>query len=397
MKSISKSLKNKKSFLMLATIILISIILLVITGKLIMWKKPFKIGLVCTLTGPPSTQQIDLRDAVILAVEKVNKSGGINRQKIELIIKNDKLDVDEALRVDRELINEGAKIIIGHMFSTLTLKAVPLMNENNVLMISPASMTEKLTGIDDNLIRLGIPLDRDALLISKIIRDRFHLKRMAVAYDLINQALSEPSFNYFKKGFEENGGKISANIPFNSKNDFSARDISKKIISSGADGVYIISDAIHSALICQHLRIRNSKIKIMVHSWAFGDPFFIREGGNTVEKVLGIKYFLSDNNNKEFSTFQKEYFNRFNREATGSAQVAHSLMQIIFYALSKTDNPKKIKETILQKRVFNVISGKIIIDKYGDPLHDIFLTEIQNGTPVIIDSIEAESLLKDYE
>ena len=396
MKSISSFLKNKKSFLMLATIILISIILLIIISKLIMWKKPFKIGLVCTLTGPPSTQQIDLRDAVILAIEKVNQSGGINKQKIELIIKNDKLDVDEALRVDKELINEGAKIIIGHMYSTLTLKAVPLMNENNVLMISPTSMTDKLTGIDDNLLRLGIPLDKDALITSKITRDRFHLKRMAVAYDLINKALTEPSFNYFKKGFEKLGGKISANIPFNSKNDFSARSISNKIISSGADGVFIISDAIHAALICQHLRIMNSEIKIIVHSWAFGDPVFIQNGGKAVEKVLGIKYFISDNNNKDFLTFKKEYFNRFNREVTGSGQVAHSLMQIIFYALSKTNDPKKIKEVILQKSVFNVISGKIIIDKYGDPLHDIFLTEIQNGTPVIIDTITAENLLKNY-
>ena len=65
------------------------------------------------------------------------------------MIKDDQHDPEVALRVDQELIDAGVVAIIGHMTSAMSVVAVPLMNRELMLMISPTTSTSRLTGIDD--------------------------------------------------------------------------------------------------------------------------------------------------------------------------------------------------------------------------------------------------------
>jgi mRNA-degrading endonuclease HigB of HigAB toxin-antitoxin module len=59
-------------------------------------------------------------------------------------------------------------------------------------------------------------------------------------------------------------------------------------------------------------------------------------------------------------------------------QISYEAAQILFSALSKTDEPDKIKETILQQGVFKVLDNEIIIDKFGDPIRPIYVLVIKD-------------------
>ncbi len=95
-------------------------------------KEKIKIGLSTTLTGPYSTTGVQFRNGAMFAVEELNNSGGINGHPVELITRDDKANPEEALRVDQELIDNGVVAILGHYISTICVKAVPLMNKNNI-------------------------------------------------------------------------------------------------------------------------------------------------------------------------------------------------------------------------------------------------------------------------
>ena len=382
--------QQKNIFIFVIIIVLISIILI---NKFLIKKSPIKIGVATTLTGSYSTSSIQVRDAAVLAAEQINKKGGIKGRRIELIIKDDKLDPKNAIRVDQELIDAHVAAIVGHSYSVPAIKTVPLMNKKNMLMISPTVQSEKLSGLDDNFLRVAHAIDKDIKFSAQAALYKINIKKIAIVYDILNTALSEPALKYFKKEFENNGGIVSKAISFNSKKQFSARSISKAIIQSGVDGVYIITDAIHAALICQHLKINNSDIKIIVHGWAFTDPIFINEGGKAIDKVISISGFYKNSDSKRFVAFKEEYFNRFGEEITPSAQNTYEIMQILFYALSKTNDPKKLKKVILNKGIFEGLDSKIVFDKYGDAVRSLYIMQIQNGETKAIQRINIEELL----
>jgi len=75
-------------------------------------------------------------------------------------VKNDKQNPEEALRVDRELVDAGVVAIIGHMTSSMSIVAIPFINKQKVLIDQPHTSTNKLTGIDDYFIRVIPPTNR---------------------------------------------------------------------------------------------------------------------------------------------------------------------------------------------------------------------------------------------
>ncbi len=342
-------------------------------------KDPIKIGLPATLSGTASSFGRHVRNGAVLAVEQANGAGGVDGRPVELIIKDDKGDPEEALRVDRELIAEGVVAILGHYLSTLAVKTVPLMNEKNVLMVNATGSTDELSGIDDNFIRLMVPVDKQALSMACVSRDRLGLGKMAVVYDISNRKYTEPFYGHFKKEFEKQGREISATIVFDSRETYSTPDIARGIMLSGAEGLLIITNAFHGALICQHLRKNGSPIKMLASGWCFPDPDFIRIGGAAVEGVVSVSVFDKESSSERFVSFKREYENRFGEEFGMGAQLGCEAARVLIRALSKTDDPKKMKEAILKQKVFQGLDGRIVFDQYGDPDRELYVSEIRKG------------------
>jgi branched-chain amino acid transport system substrate-binding protein len=351
-------------------------------------KEPIKVGLPATLTNTSSSYGRHVRNGAILAAEHLNTAGGINGRSVELIVKDDKGSPEEALRVDRELMDENVVAILGHYLSTLAVKTVPLMNEKNILMVGATASTAELAGIDDNFIRIIPPGNKQALLLAKVAYEQLNLRKMAVVYDISNLKYTESFYRYFKKGFERDGGHVSVRIPFDSRKQFSMPDIAKKIMSSDVEGLFIITNAFHGALICQHVRKSGSRIKIVASGWSFPDPDFIMHGGAAVEGVVSVSIFDKESISKTFIDFKKRYESRFGEKIGEGSLLGYEAAQVLFSALSKTNDPGKLKETILNQREFKGIDNKIIIDEYGDALRAMYISEIKNGAIHIAGKIE---------
>jgi len=116
---------------------------------------PIRIGFVGGSSGRVADLGISGRDGAILAVEQQNLAGGINGREIRLIIRDDQHNPETAAKVDNELIDEGVLAIIGHMTSDMSMVGVKVANERGVLMLSPTTATDELSGMDDNFFRIN--------------------------------------------------------------------------------------------------------------------------------------------------------------------------------------------------------------------------------------------------
>ena len=115
---------------------------------------PIKIGFVGPLSGDAAVYGESERDAVALAIEKVNADGGIDGRTLELIAEDGLCNGKDAANAMQKLVNvDGVKFVIGGFCSSESLAIVPIGEKNGVLMFSPGSSSPDLTGISDLFVR----------------------------------------------------------------------------------------------------------------------------------------------------------------------------------------------------------------------------------------------------
>ena len=87
-------------------------------------KESIKIGFIGTLTGSNSEIGIAMRDGLLLKVDEVNNSGGIDGRQVEVIIKDDTNNLDIIKQLNQEFLDQGIQVIFGHELSS---KAKPMV------------------------------------------------------------------------------------------------------------------------------------------------------------------------------------------------------------------------------------------------------------------------------
>jgi branched-chain amino acid transport system substrate-binding protein len=341
-------------------------------------ENPVKVGFVGGLTGRLSDLGTAGRNGLILAVEEINSRGGINGRPVELITKDDRQDPKEALKVDRELVDEGVVAIIGHMTSTMSMAVLPFINKEKVLMISPTTSTNKVTGIDDYFIRMMPPNKSETDHLATQAFKVMGLKKMAAIYDLSNRAYTEGYLNNFRDEFEGLGGKVIHVDTFTSGKDVGFVELVDLLLKPDPDGVLIVTGGPDAAMISQRIRMAGSKVPIISCGWAMTADF-IHGGGPAVEGVAFSQLFNRESRQKTYLEFRKRFEERFGEAPNFAAAHGYEAALALFNALSKNADPQKLKATILQQDTFEGVQGDFKMDKYGDPQRKRFLITVKNG------------------
>ena len=136
-----------------------------------------KIGIAGPLTGPVA-QYGDMQfTGGKMAVEQINKAGGIKGKQIEAVIYDDACDPKQAVAIANKVINDGVKFVVGHLCSDNTLPASDIYEDEGVLMVTPASTNPKITERGYQLTLRTIGLDSEAARTG--LRNSRRRRRMA--------------------------------------------------------------------------------------------------------------------------------------------------------------------------------------------------------------------------
>jgi branched-chain amino acid transport system substrate-binding protein len=104
-----------------------------------------KIGLQAPLTGDYAYEGKGFQNSVQLLVDQTNNAGGINGQKLQLIVEDDKGDPKEASLVADRMVSNGVKAVIGGYNSGATAPASAIYNKAGILQITPSSTRTDLS------------------------------------------------------------------------------------------------------------------------------------------------------------------------------------------------------------------------------------------------------------
>lgn len=337
-----------------------------------------KLGFSAGLSGLKSELGISGRNGALLAVEDLNRKGGIRGKKIELLVADDKNDPQAAQDADRRLMDKGVHVIIGHMVSGVAKATLEHADIRKALFISPTIASEELTAIDDNFIRVIASNTVQGYSLAKTALQETAVRRVAVIYDEKNASFAKPIHKAFQTEFENNGGEIVLAAAFQKQEEF------KKIISavrtSGADGILLIASALDAGMFCQQGRKSELKVPIFSPMWTMTNDF-IQAGGTDSEGAYLISQTDLENDSLLYRRFQQLYQERFGENPTFASILSYDAVIIATAAIqeARSDSPMEVKEALLRIGKFSGLQGIIQIDNYGDVESGYYLHRVKNG------------------
>jgi len=99
-----------------------------------------KVGQIVSLTGNYSPLGSENQKSVKLAVDQVNRDGGVLGRRLELVVKDDKSQPDQSVLAFNDLRGEEVTSVIGSPFSNSALATIPLVDREEIpyLSLTPA-------------------------------------------------------------------------------------------------------------------------------------------------------------------------------------------------------------------------------------------------------------------
>jgi branched-chain amino acid transport system substrate-binding protein len=335
-----------------------------------------RIGFVGGLTGRNGDLGTAGRDGALLAVEAINADGGINGKKIELVIRDDKSDPEEAKKVVSELVAAKVAAIVGPMTSVVAVATIPIMDAARTLMLSPSVSSNDLTGKDDFFVRLNLNRDTAAATADQMV-NKLKIKNAALVYDVSNRSYTGSLAEAFKIRFAALGGTIAIEQTFNAKEKGNLLTLARKVAARNPRAVFIMAGAIDSAMICQQLKKVGMTAPFFISEWASTNEF-LKAGGKAVAGTYSLQHFNGNSIHPPFVTFKRDYSKRFGDNPSFAATYSYEAVSIIAAALRKDPDPARLKDTIIGIGKFDGLLGSFFIDRYGDPERLFYVMHVRN-------------------
>jgi urea transport system substrate-binding protein len=97
-----------------------------------------KVGILHSLSGTMAISEVSVKDATLLAIDEINKTGGVNGKQIEVIVEDGASDWPTFAEKARKLVSQdGVAVVFGGWTSASRKAMLPVFEELNGLLFYP--------------------------------------------------------------------------------------------------------------------------------------------------------------------------------------------------------------------------------------------------------------------
>ena len=280
----------------------------IVASAAIAQNAPVTIGAVEILTGPNNKYGIAIKNGFDLALEEVNKAGGVLNAPLAIAYEDSAGNKDQAMNAVRSLLgSKNVPLILGPTLSNEMFAAGPIAVQRKVPIVGTSTTANGITQMGPYVFRTSLPESDVVPVTLKTARDKLGVKKVAIMYGN-DDAFTKSAYDVMKASLDKLGIEILTTETFGGKDtDFSAQ--LTKIKSLNPDAIVV------SALV-------EAGAGILLAKKALGFPASVRViGGNGLNApkigeiagdaadgtLVGSPWFLgkSDPANQKFVTAYK--------------------------------------------------------------------------------------------
>ena len=293
----------------------------------------------------------------------VNGRGGINGEKVKLVIGDDACDPKQAVAIANKLVGMGAVYVAGHFCSSSSIPASAVYSEAGVIQVTPASTNPKYTdeAKSDHIFRVCGRDDQQGEVAGKFIADNYKGKKVAVIHD--KTAYGKGLADETRKNMKKNGLKAALYEAYTAgEKDYSA--LVSKLKSKKIDVLYIGGYHAEAGLMARQMKDQSMNVQIIS-----GDALVTQEYWNiTGDAGEGtLMTFGPDPRGKASARAVVKRFEDAGLNPEGYVLYSYAALQVFEQAATKAKStkPNDVKKA-MRSTEFDTVIGKINFNKKGD-------------------------------
>ena len=221
------------------------------------------------------------------AAKAINARGGVNGRRIALDVQDDACDPKQAISVANRIVGEGITLVDGHVCSAASIAVSQIYADAGVVMMSPASVSSKLTDIAfakgwTGIFRVYTRDDIQGELMGAFMAD--HYKGQTVVFIDDKGTYGKGLADQVRASFERHGGKVAFSEGINpGEKDYSA--VVEKLKALDAQVVYYGGYPPEGGLILRQAADQGFRFTFVTTS-GFAAPEFASIAGKATEGTI---------------------------------------------------------------------------------------------------------------
>ncbi len=342
-------------------------LLLVMPGQGMASKGKIKIGSVYIFSGFAATYGQFAKQGLLLAVDEINKSGGILGKNLEVYFEDSHAKPPIALRAIRKLVYEKhVDFLIGLDSSGVAKGVVPYLKELKVPLIITHAATPDVTGSQCNryTFRVSVNINQNVMAAAKIAAKTKAIKWTTVGPDY---AFGHQSWEYFQKYLSKLNPKArfmkTVAFPKIATEDYSPYITS--IMAAKPDGVFISlwsGDLVNFVKQANKMGFFKQKFTVLMSLGAATEVLYALKDQMPTGIWVGTRYWFLANNTPLNKHFVEAYKARYGVYPSYNAQNAYSAVYALKAAIEKAGTTEKMAVIkALEGLTFEAPAGKIYI------------------------------------
>lgn len=292
-----------------------------------------KIGVAEALSGGAAQYGAAIRNGFELAAEEINAAGGVNGNKLQLIVEDEQGKKEEAINVFKKLIfQDKVLMVFGPTLSNSAQAADPIAQASKIVAFGTSNTADGITSIGNYVFRNSVT-EADVLPETLAVAARHaNIKKVAVLYGN-DDVFTKSGYDNFKKALEDAKIAVTTTETF-AKGDVDFKAQLTKIKATNPDAIVL------SALLAE-----GAPIMVQARQIGLDVPIIGGNGMNSV-KVFDLAKGSSDglwvgspwsieNQTDENRKFIVAYTKKFKASPDQFAAQAYDAMHIAVQAMKK--------------------------------------------------------------
>lgn len=348
-----------------------------------------KIGVNLELSGGVASYGESLSKGIEIAIDEINKKGGIEGKKIEPVKVDNKSDAAEATNGAIKLTSQDkVTAIIGAATSGNTVAQAQIANDTKTILLTPSGTSPNVTvrdngKVNDFVFRTSFIDPFQGTVAANFAAKELKVKKAAIFTDSASD-YSKGLADSFKKTFIAAGGKVIAEEAYVGK-DTDFRATLTRIKSKNPEFILIPGYYEEVGLIIKQARELGITVPLMgADGW--DSPKLVElAGADALNNTYITNHYSSEDPDKKiqkFVTTFKEKNDGLSPNAFNA--LGYDTIYLLADAIKRagSTDSSKIKDALAGTKDLSLVTGIITIDKNHNPIKSATVLEYKDGKQV---------------
>lgn len=351
------------------------------------------IGTISPNTGTLAAYGEAVVNSMNLAVEEINKEGGVLGKDLKLDSLDDKGDPTEGANAFNKLAGDSnVCAIIGSVTSGVTAGLAPLADESKITMLTPTATADTITTTDDYVFRTCFKDSYQGKMAAKFAAEKLKVKKVAVLYasgDAYSSGLREA----FEAAAKDYGMEIVAEESSSSTDDTEFSSQLTNIAASGAE--FLFAPYYYNAVgpyIIPQARSCGFEGTIMGADGFDGTVGTMTDDKSLYNDCYFTNHYAADDTSETVQKFVKNYTDKYGSDSLNAlGALAYDSVYMLKAAIEKAGSTDRdaIRDA-MSGISFEGVTGKFTLDETGTPEKSVAIIEFKDGKAVWNSTLEPD-------